>query len=112
MTKRKKWGLALILLPGVALVFVLVAQIIARFALTNLANPVSDTCEVTTEGVRTTGCDDYQTPETPQSVRILNIFSVVVGAMSVACFLPLLTAGIILLVTPGKEESSRLNSIQ
>ncbi len=82
MTKRQKTGLYLVLSPFIAWVTVFILQIIVRFA---LSSPT--------------------TVDTPDNivVRLINLFSLVVGGIATIGFLPLIIAGIVLLATPAKK---------
>ena len=104
MTKRKKWGVTLLLLPGVSLVLVLLMQVVVRFALTKTADSSINTCETSLTISTDTDCQD-NIPTKPSTLkRTINVFSILIGSLSVLGFLPLVVAGVVLLATPGKQD--------
>lgn len=84
MTKRKKWGVVLLVGPTVILILTALLQFIVRFVFS------------TVEGGSAGG---------PVAL-IVNIFSLLAGVVAVIGFIPGLIIGIIFLTTPDKDKTS------
>lgn len=82
MTKRKKWGIALLIGPFALLILTALLNFIVRFVFSSV------------EGGGGSG----------PVVLIINIFSLIAGMVGVLALLPGLIIGIILLTTPEKDK--------
>ncbi|MBP9738309.1 hypothetical protein KBD20_01335 [Candidatus Saccharibacteria bacterium] len=86
MSKRKKWGLFLLLFPIIALPVVFVLQLLNRMAFSEIA----------------------------AVTLVINLITLIVGSVAIFGFLPMVIIGIVLLSTPGKgnTETLALNQAQ
>ena len=77
MSKRKKWGLFLILFPVIALPGVFVLQLLNRMVFSDIA----------------------------AVALVINLVTLIVGSVAILGFLPMVIIGIVLLSTPGKGNT-------
>lgn len=113
MTSRKKWGIALILLPVVSFIVLIFLQIVVKFALTsNLATVSQSGASCQSFETKQDGSSDMYAIECGSKVvetnslpitKLIGIVSILLGTISVLGFLPCLITGIILLTAPGKQ---------
>lgn len=80
MNKRKKWGVALIILPFALFVGILILQIVARFMFSGVG-------------------------ESGPIEAFINIVTILGGMVMMLGFLPSIIVGIVLLATPGKQQA-------
>ncbi len=111
MTKRKKWGMVLLLLPGALLILCFFMQVIVRFTLpgaTNTDPSFSDNSLCETSSGSTTCESTSGIGNAAVAARILNVLTLLTGMVAVVGLLPSVVVGIILLTTPGKQGAAAL----
>ena len=82
MTKRKKWGILLLVGPTLLLIFNALLQFVVRFVFASVeggSGPV---------------------------VLVVNILSLLIGVVAVVALIPGIIVGIIFLATPDKKDNS------